>query len=175
MKALGWIGLILALLLLIAAAIVGGFWFGKQSMTVATPVASPSHSVSAPKYGTVLWEKLQPGDCVIGFTNAWQDSYTVVSCDAAHNAQLLVRESVPSAPDDFPGVKALAKEVSKLCSSPTLLDETGAKAYTELLIEIAYPQTEREWSRAPHYDCFVTAPAGKFLSTNLMRGASTEG
>ena len=128
MKALGWIGLILALLLLIAGAIVGGFWFGKQSMTVATTVASPSHSVSPPKYGTVSWQNLKAGDCVIGFTNAWQDTYTVVSCDASHNAQLVAREIVPSAPDDYPGVKVLAKEVSKLCSSPSLIDENGAKA-----------------------------------------------
>ncbi len=168
MKALGWIGLILALVLLIAAAVIGGLWFGKQSMTATTPVASPGHTVAAPKYGTVSWEKLNPGDCVIGFANAWQDSYTVVSCDAAHSAQLLVRAAAPSAPDDFPGVKVVAKEAAKLCANPTIMDSVAAKLYSELLVEIAYPQTEIEWSRAPHFDCFVTAPTGQFLTTNLM-------
>ena len=173
MKALGWIGLILALLLLIAAAVFGGFWFGKQS--APTPSPTQTHSVTAHRFGTVSWEKLRNGDCVIGFTNAWQDTYTVVSCDADHSAQLLVRDTVPDAPAAYPGQKALSATVNKLCSSPELLDATAAKAYPELLIEIAYPQTDAEWAHSPRYDCFVTAPSGQFLKTNLLPGATAAG
>lgn len=170
MKALGWIGLILALLLLIAAAIFGGFWFGKQS--APTPSPTPTHTVTAHRFGSVSWEKLRSGDCVIGFTNAWQDTFTVVSCDADHSAQLLVRDTVPDAPAEFPGQKALATTVGKLCASPKLLDADAAKEYSELLIEIAYPQTDAEWAQAPRYDCFVTAATGQFLKTNLKPSAA---
>ena len=170
MKALGWIGLILALLLLIVAAVFGGLWFGKQS--APTPSPTPAHTVTAHRFGVVAWEKLRTGDCVIGFTNAWQDTLTVVSCDADHSAQLLLRDTVQDAPAEFPGQKALATTVGKLCASPALFDPTAAKAYSELLIEIAYPQTDAEWAQAPRYDCFVAAPTGQFLTTNLMPSAA---
>lgn len=175
MKALSWIGLILALMLIIGASVFGGFWFARQSAPTPTASPSPSPTATAHRFGSISWDKLRAGDCVIGFSSAWQDSYTVVSCDAGHSAQLLVRDVVPHAPKAFPGQKFLAVNVGKLCASPKLIDAEAAKAYPELLIEIAYPQTDAEWAQAPRYDCFVTAPSGQFLTTNLLPAATASG
>ena len=166
MKALSWVGLILGLLVVIAAAVVGGFLWGQSNQPAPTPTPTPTPTRHAA--GTYNWEEIAPGDCIANFTSAWQDSFTVVNCVSDHNAQMLVKEEFPKAPVAYPGANVLAPQVSKLCANPANYDKAAAHEYTQLALVGAYPQTEAEWLTSPTYECFISAPEGTVLSTDLM-------
>ena len=171
MRALRWIGLILALLALIAVAVVGGFLLGKQSVPVPTPTETPTPTPTAHADGVYSWEHLAPGDCVSDFSTAWQDTYTVVGCDTDHNGQMLVRAEFPDAPAAYPGAKVLAAQVTKLCSDKANYDAKAAAEYPSIYFPGAYPMTEQEWMASPTYVCFATAGKAFVLTTSLMPGA----
>ena len=172
MKALRWIGLILGLVIIIAAAIVGGFLWGQHNAPAPTPTVTPSPTPTRHAAGTYSWQEVEPGDCIANFTSAWQDSFVVVDCTSDHNAQMLVRKPVPQAPVKFPGAKVLAPQVSKLCASPANYSPVAAREYTQLGLVGAYPQTDAEWLKAPTYECFIAAPAGTVLNSDLMPGST---
>ena len=168
MNALRWIGLLFGVVLLVVAAIVGGFIWGASVSPSPTPTVTPTPTPTRNAPGVYSWEQMLPGDCIADYSSAWQDRYTVVPCSSDHNAQMLVRAEVPGATVAYPGVKVLSPQVSKLCASPKNYDAKAAREYTQLGLFGAYPQTDAEWTAAPNYECFIAAPKGTVLTTDLM-------
>lgn len=167
MNALRWIGLIAALLIVVVAAVVGGFVMGQQVHPTPTPTPTVTHTPSR-GFGTYAWNKLKPGDCLLGYTSPWQDSFTVVACDGQHTAQLLNVTALPSASREFPGKAALAAQVGSLCAAKDLYNSNAAQEYDHLLVNGTYPETAQEYALDPEYRCFVTAASGEMLTTDLM-------
>lgn len=166
MKALRWIGLILGLVVIIAAAVVGGFLWGSSNAPKPTPTPTPTPTHHAD--GTYSWQEVEPGDCIADFKSAWQDTFAVVNCTSDHNAQMLVKQRFEDAPVAYPGAKVLSPQVAKLCASPANYNKAAAHEYTQLALLGAYPQSEAEWTKSPTYECFISAPQGTVLTTDLM-------
>jgi flagellar basal body-associated protein FliL len=172
MKSLRWIGLILGLVVVIVAAVIGGFLWGQSNAPAPTPTITPMPTPTHHAAGTYSWQEIAPGDCIADFTSAWQDTFAVVNCASDHNAQMLVKKELPSAPVAYPGAKVLSPQVAKLCALPANYNKAAAHEYTQLALLGAYPQSDAEWTKSPTYECFISAPKGTVLTTDLMPNAT---
>ncbi|EAR25955.1 hypothetical protein A20C1_08743 [marine actinobacterium PHSC20C1] len=168
-------GLVAALAL--AALFLAGTRIG-ESVTpaaVATPTPTATGS-SAPAVGplpvgTYSWGELLGGECLDPFDSAWQDEFTVVSCDEPHTAQLLTRgqfDDAVSAP--FPEVDELMARTAKFCSTEAVIDYSAAQSFSDLELQASFAATADEWS-AGHRDfyCFATRAGDDALTESVAQ------
>jgi hypothetical protein len=75
----------------------------------------------------------------------------------------------------YPGEEALRAEMSLLCSAPGVIDLGAAEAYSDLVVQGAYPVTEEEWRDGyREYSCFVSRSSGEPLEGSLTTPAAVE-
>lgn len=106
---------------------------------------------------------LEAGACLKDFQSV-NAEVTVVTCDTAHNAQLVATQSYAES-DTFPGTDSLAAKAEEVCSSVIYTD--AASKYTDLELNRAVP-TQNSWNAGDRrVDCFVVA-AGEDLTESLI-------
>jgi hypothetical protein len=141
----------------------------------ALPAPVPDDELTAAPVdpGTHAWNELVGGECLEPYDGPWAEEFTVVECDTAHAAQMVVRGALldDDDPAEFPGVEALQSQVSVLCDVPGAIDLEVASAYRDLQIEASYPVTAEEWdSGYRDFYCFATRSSGEALDVSVAGG-----
>lgn len=190
-KVLLWVvGVVLALLALVALFLMGMRISADGSVRVAqpapahphphpssgaaTPVPTPSPGLGPLHPGTYAWTELRGGECVEPFASAWENEYTVVACSALHSAQLLFTGALPDAADSaYPSSEELQNEVTVLCSSPKILDYDVAEKVSDFRITASFPPSEEAWNKGERsFACFGSRSSGQPLPGSV---ATTRG
>lgn len=121
--------------------------------------------------GTYNWNELLGGECLDDYRGAWENEYTVVDCEAPHEAQLVLRAPVPVAPGTggaYPGVYDLQSRMSLLCTDASVIDYSAANAYDDMQFEASFPPSVEEWDAGRRdYFCFVSRASGEPIEGNL--------
>ncbi|HRN29987.1 MAG TPA: hypothetical protein PK890_09850, partial [Terrimesophilobacter sp.] len=172
-----WVaGSAVALLALVAFFIVGTrlpFLTGSGTSasdepTVPVETERPQGPVEP---GTYNWNELLGGECLEGYRGAWENEYTVVDCSIPHDAQLVIRASVPVTAGTggaYPGVSSLQSRMSLLCTDVTVVDYNAANRYDDVQFEASYPASVEEWdSGRRDYFCFISRSTGQPLEGSL--------
>jgi hypothetical protein len=147
----------------VLAAAAGGFWFGRNTPFVSlsepppTPSSTPS-PVSSLAPGTHDWDKLIAGTCIAQFEGAWELTYDIGPCSAAHEAKVTRVGQVPGfAEATFPGEAMVAQTVLPLCTEIGLVDAATAQANPALQYTFAYPVNASQWRETQgRFVCFVS-------------------
>jgi hypothetical protein len=109
--------------------------------------------------GDYAWNALFGGECLEPFTDAWQNTYTVVDCSTDHTGQLLVHGAFDD--ETFPGAVELATAADKACMSAKVIDYPAASEYDDIQISASYATTEQEWADGfTGYYCFASRTNG---------------
>lgn len=183
-KVLLWVaGSLVAVLLLVLVFVLGTripLLLGPApgAEPIASPEPSPTASTDARPIGAVApgdwrWDELGGGECLEPFVDAWQEQYTVVDCAAPHGGQLVLRAELPLAegavaPGPYPGEQVLAAQTLQLCSSAGVLDLRAAGAFTDVVLQAAFPPSEEAWDAGERdYFCFVSRSSGEALTASL--------
>jgi hypothetical protein len=154
---------------------------GSASATpTVTPTADPTPSApaegadaSAPAGplapGVHEWNALHGGECLSGYTSAWELQFTVVDCAGDHNAQLVSKGVfAEDAAAPFPGEAELSSRLNLLCTAPTALDYAAAGAVPDIQWQGAYPADETQWAGGDRaYFCFFSRTSGEPLGASL--------
>lgn len=121
------------------------------------------------------WSLLRGGECIEPWVSPWEEQFTVVDCAEPHAAQLILRNPIADAPEEFPGIEAIASPLSLVCSSPQVLDYTLAAAYDDVQIQTAYPVTAEEWDTGYRdFFCFISRAGGGALEGDLSLADTAE-
>jgi Septum formation len=167
---------------LIAALILVGLFFLGEHLGSATPSTTASKGTNAPSAtptpagtggpaapGVRQWTSLQGGECIQPFTSAWAVTFTVVSCTADHDAEMVFKGTLPEASEaKYPTSSAFQKEITPLCSDSTAINYAAAAAVTDLQISYSYPPNTASWlSGNRTYYCFVDRVSGGNLPGDL--------
>ncbi|MEB7505785.1 septum formation family protein [Arthrobacter koreensis] len=108
---------------------------------------------------------LEAGACLQDFQSV-NAEVTVVTCETAHNAQLVATSSYADS-DTFPGTDALAAKAEEVCSSVIYTD--AASKYTDLELNRAVP-TQSSWDAGDRrVDCFVVAPSEELTESLIVQ------
>lgn len=183
-KVLLWVaGSLVAVLLLVLVFVLGTripLLLGPApgAEPIASPEPSPTASTDARPVGAVApgdwrWDELGGGECLEPFVDAWQEQYTVVDCAAPHGGQLVLRAELPLAegavtPGPYPGEQVLAAQTLQLCSSAGVLDLRAAGAFTDIVLQAAFPPSQEAWDAGERdYFCFVSRSSGEALTASL--------
>lgn len=131
-----------------------------------TPAPATADFATTPAgAGTHSWRDLAGGECLTDFTSVWAETFTVVDCATAHQAQLTHRGTIDG---DYPGAAELAAQMPSLCSSASALSLGAAGAYSDVQVQGAYPATDAEWATGDHfYSCFATRASGEAMTGSL--------
>ncbi len=120
----------------------------------------PTISVSPRAAGTWSWDELNGGECIDNYTDANQDSYDVVDCAAAHDAQLVrvgdlrVDANLPI----YPGDAAIGLVAMGECSSSGIIAASAIVTYPSLTSDFRYPASQTQWNKGnTFYYCFAHA------------------
>jgi hypothetical protein len=159
---------------------VGGFWVGSGALSsvsappspTATPTPSPTPVASlAP--GTYDSAALLTGSCLATFPSAWKETYDVVSCAAAHVAQVIRVGQVPGyAPATFASEAQVQATVLPLCTEPGVLDPGAAQANPNVVITFSFPVTATQWRESSGaFMCFASSADGSPLAGSLLATA----
>ena len=109
--------------------------------------------------------ELESGACLKDFQSV-NAEVTVVTCETAHNAQLVATSSYSDS-DTFPGTDALAAKAEEVCSSVIYTD--AASKYTDLELNRAVP-TQSSWNTGDRrVDCFVVAPSEELTESLIVQ------
>ncbi|PFG30317.1 septum formation family protein [Paramicrobacterium agarici] len=175
--------LVLVGLAVAAIVVLGGlFWVGtlipgmvSASQPEATESSTPTPTQSLPAEGTLpagtyAWDQLRGGECLGEYQSPWAEEFTVVDCEAEHDAQLV---AVGTMSDDegaaFPGEDELASQIYLLCSDPGVIDLAKAGEYGDVQVQGSYPVTEEQWNDGQrNYYCFVDRASGEPLTGSLV-------
>lgn len=117
------------------------------------------------------WGDMRGGECIAGFSGAFAEEFTVVSCGEPHdaqlvNAQLLSRDGGAA----FPGEERVLASARELCDVGNLVDYSVAENYADLIIDYSYPVTTEQWDAGQRgVYCFVTRQSGQLLDGDLVR------
>lgn len=140
----------------------------------ATPTPSPSSTAAAgpASAGVHQWSDLRGGECLSSFTDAWQQTYTVVDCSGSHAAQLVATGAVAGAAGSaYPGLAALEAQVAPKCQSSDVINMSAAQAYTGVQVSASYPATTEQWAAGSRtYYCFVSRTGGQTFTSSLKAG-----
>jgi hypothetical protein len=138
-----------------------------SAASTAVPTQAPSTGLASP--GVHPYTALMGGECLKPFTSAWATNYTVVDCSAQHTAQLIFKGTLPdSSSASYPDGASFKSEITPLCSAPTALNYTAAKAITDLQVSFSYPPTAADWASGDRtYYCFVSRSASGVLTGSL--------
>lgn len=158
-----WVLLVIAVLALSAAVVFVVLRF----ITPATPEANnvernPSPGLDGIIAASIPPEQLILGDCLRGFESPLAVQ-TVVTCDSAHNAQLI--GSFELAGEEYPGSNELLTESESLCKSVSLdpsagLDSTWTYHFSRPS-ESTWTQGDRQVS------CFLSLSEGNVRNSLL--------
>ena len=128
--------------------------------TATTPTIPtlPTISVNPRSAGTWSWDELNGGECIEPYTDANQDSYTVVDCDTPHSAQLVrvgdLRKdaSIPI----YPGDSAIGPVATGECFSSGIIKAAAYATYPSLITDVHYPTSQTQWNKGDtFYYCFA--------------------
>ena len=128
--------------------------------TATTPTIPtlPTISVNPRSAGTWSWDELNGGECIEPYTDADQDSYTVVDCDTPHSAQLVrvgdLRKdaSIPI----YPGDSAIGPVATGECFSSGIIKAAAYATYPSLITDVHYPTSQAQWNKGDtFYYCFA--------------------
>ncbi len=127
-------------------------------VAVPTIPTFPTISVSPRSAGTWSWDELNGGECIEPYTDATQDSYTVVDCDTAHSAQLVrvgdlrTDASIPI----YPGDSAIGPVAMGECFSSGIIKAAAYATYPSLITDVHYPTSQTQWNKGDtFYYCFA--------------------
>jgi hypothetical protein len=167
---------------LIAALILVGLFFLGEHLGSATPSTTASKGTDAPSAtptpagtggpaapGVRQWATLQGGECIQPFTSAWALNFTVVSCTADHDAEMVFKGTLPDTSEaKYPTPSEFQKEITPLCSDSTAINYAVAGTVTDLQISYSYPPNTASWlSGNRTYYCFVDRVSGGNLPGDL--------
>lgn len=155
------------MLVVAALGVGGGLYWAALNPAPKPPVSSAPRPVKTDRSGVTNWVSLQRGDCIALFDSAWQDSYTLVNCEGAHKAQVLLSADLPTTAN-YPGADALARQTAYLCSHKAPIDRTLLENVPTLLVMRNYPPTEAAWKAHPIYQCIGVADGLSFLPTTIL-------
>lgn len=163
------------------AALIGAFFLGRLVNSEATPPAPEtldsveevleivSLAGGARPVGEWSWFELRGGECITGFEAAFAQSFSVVSCDVPHDAELVLARVLSTDPGAaFPGEDSALDSAKEVCDVSEALNRDAAAAYSDLIVEYSYPTTEASWDAGYRgVYCFVTRSSGDFKAERL--------
>jgi hypothetical protein len=167
---------------LIAALILVGLFFLGEHLGSAAPSTTASKGTNAPAAtptpagtggpaapGVRQWSSLQGGECIQPFTSAWAVNFTVVSCTADHDAEMVFKGTLPDTSEaKYPTPSEFQKEITPLCSDSTAINYAVAGTVTDLQISYSYPPNTASWLSGDRtYYCFVDRVSGGNLPGDL--------
>jgi hypothetical protein len=167
---------------LIAALILVGLFFLGEHLGSAAPSTTASKGTNAPSAtptpagtggpaapGVRQWTSLQGGECIQPFTSAWAVNFTVVSCTADHDAEMVFKGTLPDTSEaKYPTASEFQKEITPLCSDSTAINYAVAGTITDLQISFSYPPNTASWLSGDRtYYCFVDRVSGGNLPGDL--------
>lgn len=179
-----FVGLWIAGTLVVLAAAAGAFVLGQYiagdgneaEPLVAVDVA-PEEAMVFPELtgvpqapGVWAWGELRGGECIVDYTGAFAEEFTVVSCEESHeaqlvNAQVLSRETTAN----FPGEEQVLAKARDLCDLRDRVDYSVAEKYADLIVDYSYPVTTQQWDLGERgVYCFVTRQSGEPLEGDLI-------
>lgn len=176
-----FVGLWIAGTLLVLAAVAGAFVFGQQVAEgdepelVAVTEAPEPHMVFADLTGIAQppgvwsWQELRGGECIAGFTGAFAEEFTVVSCAEPHEAQLVSAQHLSlDVGLPYPGEEEVLVTARELCDVRDLVDYSVAENYADLVVDYSYPVTTEQWDAGERgVYCFVTRQSGDEIDGDL--------
>lgn len=176
-----FIGLWILGTLLIVAILAGAFLLG-QSLSGDGADASSEEQAEVPvlefpvlsgmpvEPGVWAWDELRGGECVSGFAGAFAEEFTVVGCEATHNAQLIFARLLSNrAEDPYPGVEEVAQLARETCDVTELIDYSIATGYDDLIVDYAYPASDEQWAQGERGAyCFALRSSGGTLQGDLV-------
>jgi len=164
-----WALMIIAVLALAAAVV---FVVLRIIDPPASPVANNVERNESPGLDGIVATEMPPaqlelGDCLRDFDSPL-DPQTVVTCDSAHNAQMIGSFEVSGT--DYPGANELLTQSEDMCKSVSLdpsagLDSTWTYHFSR--------PSESTWGQGDRtVSCFLSVSEGNVRSSLLPEGAS---
>ena len=137
------------------------------------PTSAGTGGPAAP--GVRDWSVLQGGECIQPFSSAWAATFTVVACSADHDAEMVFKGKLPDASGSgYPTTTQFQTELTGLCSAPTAINYSVAKAVTDLQVSFSYPPSASKWLSGDRtYYCFVDRQSGGTLPGDFAVPAAT--
>lgn len=128
------------------------------STTAPTIPTLPTIAVSPRAPGSWSWDELNGGECIEPYTDATQDSFTVVDCDSAHTAQLVrvgdLRKDV-SMPI-YPGDAVIGPVATSACMKSGVIKASAFDSYPSLVVDVHYPTSQTQWNKGDtFYYCYA--------------------
>lgn len=128
------------------------------SATTPTIPTLPTIEVNPRDPGVWSWDELNGGECIAPYTDANQDSYTVVECSDPHTAQLVrvgdlrTDAGIPV----YPGDSAVGPVATGECFATGIIKASAYAAYPTLLSDVRYPTSQTQWNKGDtFYYCFA--------------------
>ena len=128
------------------------------SATTPTIPTLPTIEVDPRDPGVWSWDELNGGECIAPYTDANQDSYTVVECSDPHTAQLVrvgdlrTDAGIPV----YPGDSAVGPVATGECFATGIIKASAYAAYPTLLSDVRYPTSQTQWNKGDtFYYCFA--------------------
>jgi hypothetical protein len=120
--------------------------------------------------GEYAWDELLGGECLDPYVSPWETTYTVVSCENPHPAQMFHRGVFPE-PDPatglYPGEDLLQTQALGLCRGPGILNQAATGKLKDAVVSVSYP-TETVWNEGGRdFFCFVTLTSGEPITGDL--------
>jgi HAE1 family hydrophobic/amphiphilic exporter-1 len=128
------------------------------SATTPTIPTLPTIEVNPRDPGVWSWDELNGGECIAPYTDANQDSYTVVECSDPHTAQLVrvgdlrTDAGIPV----YPGDSAVGPVATGECFATGIIKASAYATYPTLLSDVRYPTSQTQWNKGDtFYYCFA--------------------
>ena len=129
-----------------------------SSATTPTIPTLPTIEVDPRDPGVWSWDELNGGECIAPYTDANQDSYTVVECSDPHTAQLVrvgdlrTDAGIPV----YPGDSAVGPVATGECFATGIIKASAYATYPTLLSDVRYPTSQTQWNKGDtFYYCFA--------------------
>ncbi|WP_345470444.1 septum formation family protein [Glutamicibacter ectropisis] len=166
-----WALLIIAVLALAAAVV---FVVLRIIDPPASPVANNVERNENPGLDGIIATEMPPaqlqlGDCLRGFTSPL-DTQTVVTCDSAHNAQMIGSFEVSGT--NYPGATELLNQSEDLCKSVSLDPSAGLDSTWTYHFSRPSESTWGQGDRA--VSCFLSLSEGNVRTSLLPANASDD-
>ena len=116
------------------------------------------------------WDELRGGECISGFDEAFAEEFTVVRCEASHDAQVVSATLLSNrAEDPYPGVDEVAQLAREACDVRDVIDYSLATQYDDLIVDYSYPASDEQWAQGERaVYCFALRSSGGTLQGDLV-------
>lgn len=176
-----FIGLWILGTLVLVAILAGAFLLG-QSLAGDDAVESVVDEAETPEIkfpvlsgvpvesGRWAWDELRGGECISGFDGAFAEEFTVVGCEAPHDAQVVVAILLSQRPEDpYPGVEEVAQLAREACEVEDVIDYSLVTEYDDLIVDYSYPASDEQWAQGERgVYCFALRSSGGILQGDLV-------